>query len=185
MVSILLGLLPNLAASRGWLDIIKDLITKYKFDINCKGSYGRTPLHYAARNKTNGGGKVLVINEQNCDPMTRDNDGGTPLHIACRYGHLNITQYLINEAHCNPLCENNDGDTPLHYACKYGNTRIVQCLLSTGKVDPLAKNKNGDTPMYKQDDESILPLLHLAASRGWVDMCHIRPNNKVQVRHQL
>ena len=110
------------------------------------------------------------INEQNCDPMTRDNDGGTPLHIACRYGHLNITQYLINEAHCNPLCENNDGDTPLHYACKYGNTRIVQCLLSTGKVDPLAKNKNGDTPMYKQDDESILPLLHLAASRGWVDI---------------
>ena len=88
------------------------------------------------------------------------------LHIACRYGHLNITQYLISEAHCNPLCDNNDGDTPLHYACKYGNTHIVLCLLSTGKVDPLAKNKNGDTPMYKQDDESILPLLHLAASRG-------------------
>ena len=25
----------------------------------------------------------------------------TPLHLACYYGHLNITKYLISEAHCN------------------------------------------------------------------------------------
>ena len=38
--------------------------------------------------------------------------------------------------------------------------------------------------MYKQDDESILPLLNLAASRGWLDIIK-PPNNKVQVRYQL
>ena len=31
----------------------------------------------------------------------------TPLHYACRYGNLNIAQYLIREEHCNPSCENN------------------------------------------------------------------------------
>ena len=36
--------------------------------------------------------------------------GWTPLHYACRYGNLNIAQYLIREEHCNPSCEDNDGD---------------------------------------------------------------------------
>ena len=94
--------LRHLAARHGWMDIIIDLITKYKCDTNCKDSNGRTPLHYAVINN-----RLEVvryfINEQHCDPMTRDD---TPLHLACRYGHLNITKYLISEAHCNPSCEN-------------------------------------------------------------------------------
>ena len=146
----------------GWVDIIIDLITKYKCNTNCKDSHGRTPLHYAAINNHL---EVVryFINEQHCDPMTRDNDGDTPLHYACRYGYFSIVQYLISEAHS---CENNDGDTPLHYACDYRHIHIVQYLLSTGKVEPLANNKNGKTTMYN----NILPMLHLAATHGWVNI---------------
>ena len=39
--------LLHLAARHGWMDIIIDLITKYKCDTNCKDSHGHTPLHYA------------------------------------------------------------------------------------------------------------------------------------------
>ena len=39
--------LLHLAAAHGWMDIIIDLITKYKCNTNCKDSRGRTPLHYA------------------------------------------------------------------------------------------------------------------------------------------
>ena len=42
MVSLL-----HLAAHRGWMDIIIDLITEHKCDTNCKDSRGHTPLHYA------------------------------------------------------------------------------------------------------------------------------------------
>ena len=134
-----------LAAHHGWMDTVIDLITKYKCDTNCK-NYGRTPLHYAASNNHL---EVVryFINEQHCDPMTRDNDDNTPLHIVCGLGYLNITQYLISEAHCNPSCKNNNGDTPLHIACLIDKAHIVQYLLSTGKVDPLAKNNDDDTPV--------------------------------------
>ena len=169
--------LLHLAAHHGWMDIIIDLITKYKCDTNCKDSIGCTPLHDAAVNNHL---EVVryFINEQHCDPMTKNEKGNTPLHYACRYDCLNIAQYLISEAHCNPSCENNDGetplhfarslriakyliseahcnpsgqnkngDTPLHYACCYGHAYTVQYLLSTGKVDPLAKNNKDMTPV--------------------------------------
>ena len=173
--------LLHLAALHGWIDIVIDLITKYKCDTNCKNSHGHTPLHYAAI----GGSLEVVryfINEQHCDPMTKENHGGEPLHYACRAGHLNIAQFLIRDANCNLSCEDNNGDTPLHVACRCGCTSIVQYLLSTGRVDPLAKNKKGETPVFLTDHRQMnlswsskhaqlrLSPLHLAAHHGWVDI---------------
>ena len=125
--------LLHLAARQGWMDIIIDLITKYKCDTNCKDSHGRTPLHYATHLKV----VRYFINEQHCDPMARDNNGDTPLHHACHYRHLDITKYLISEAHCNPSCENNNGDTPLHLACHCnGHLDITKYLISEAHCNP-------------------------------------------------
>ena len=161
--------LLHLAAQHGWMDIIIDLITNYKCDTNCKDSHGRTPLHYAVSSNHL---EVVryFINEQHCDPMTRDYDGDTPLHLACHYERLNITKYLISEAHCNPSCANKNGDTPLHLACNHSHAHSVQYLLSNGKVNPLAKNRSDKTPMFKLSYASRLPLLHLAARNGWLDI---------------
>ena len=49
----------------------------------------------------------------------------------------------------------------------HSHAHIVQYLLSTGKVNPLAKNKYDKTPMFKQDYQSKLPMLHLAAHHGY------------------
>ena len=165
-----LASLLHVAALRGWVDIITNLITKYKCDTNCKDSHGHTPLHYAAINNHL---EVVryFINEQHCDPMTRDDNGNTPLHYACRNSQLSIVQYLIREAHCNPSCKNKNGDTPLHFACCYDNADIVKYLLSTGKVDPLAKNKKGYPPMYELNlatlDRSLCSTWQLTVA-GWI-----------------
>ena len=166
----------HLAAHRGWMNTIIDLITKYKCDTNCKDSHERTPLHYAASNNHLEVVKYL-INEQHCDPMNRDDKGNTPLHLTCEHGNHKLTEYLISEAHCDPSCEKNNGDTPLHIACNFTHTDIVQYLLSTGKVDPLAKNKKGKTPMFKVKkvnanalQVSKLSMLDLAVHYGWVDI---------------
>ena len=166
--------LLHMAAGNGWMDIVTDLITKYKCDTNCKDSHGRTPLHYAVRQN-----RVEVvryfINEQHCDPMTRDNDGNTLLHYACHNDHLTIVQYLISkpsrqnndginaylniilsaftnyiisEAHCNPSCENKNGDTPLHIACRNNCLKITKYLISEAHCNPSCANKNGDTPLH-------------------------------------
>ena len=138
--------LLHLAAHHGWMNIIIDLITKYKCDTNCKDSHGRTPLHYAVINNHL---EVVryFINEQHCDPMTRYNDGDTPLHLACEYNSLLTVQYLVSEVRCDPSCENMYNETPLHYACNNGHPQIAQFLLTTGKVDLLAKNKIGKSPL--------------------------------------
>ena len=121
--------LLHLAAHHGWMDIVINLITKYKYETNCKDYCERTPLHYAAINNQLEVVRYL-INEQNGDPMIKETfDGDTSLHSACRHSHLNITQYLISEAHCNPSCENNDGDTPLHLACRHSHLNITQSLV--------------------------------------------------------
>ena len=156
--------LLHYAARHGWLDVVIELATKYKCDLNCKDMFGRTPLHYAAMNDQLEVMKYL-INEQHCDPMTRDNDHYTPLHYACNHGHLDITHYLISEAHCDPSCKDRDGNTPLLTACRNGHTHIVQYLLSTGRVDPLAKNRFGTTPVDEASGhENCYDLLKLFQS---------------------
>ena len=120
--------LLHLAALHGWMDVVIDLITKYKCDANYKDSWCRIPLHYASA----GGHLEMVkylINEQHCDPMSKDTSN-TPLHYACQYGHQNIVQYLINEQHCDPMSKDISNNTPLRYACINGHVHIVQYLLS-------------------------------------------------------
>ena len=87
--------LLHLAARNGWLDIAKDLIIKYKFDIYCRESRGHVPLHYAVVNNHLKVVRYFVI-EQHCDPMIRDIKGNTLLHIACRFGNTQIVQYLLS-----------------------------------------------------------------------------------------
>ena len=160
--------LLHLAAYNGWMDIIIDLITKHKCDTNYKDSHGRTPLHYTVINNHL---EVVMyfIDEQHCDPMTIDNNGDTPLHIAVIKNHLEVVRYFLNEQHCDPMTKDNYGNTPLHYACRHRHIDIVQYLLSTGKVNPLAENKYGIHPMLIIDNRR-LPMLHLAAYKGWTDI---------------
>ena len=162
-----LSLVPllHLAARHGWMDIIIDLIIKYKCDTNRKDSSECTPLHYAA-SKNHLEVVRYFINEQHCDPMTRDINGNSPLHYVCRSAypipfspafkndngdiplrHLNVAKYLIYEAKCNPSCENNNGDTPLHLACSYGYLYIAKYLISEAHCNPSCENRNGDTPL--------------------------------------
>ena len=152
------------AAQHGWLDIVIELATKYKCDVNCKDGKGATPLHWAGRNCQLEVMKYL-INERHCDPMATNSEYSTPLHDACRQDHLDIAHYLIGEAHCNPSCKDKEGNTPLHDACLSGHASIVQYLLSTGQVDPLAKNKNGLTPVdYASEGSNCYELLKLFQS---------------------
>ena len=44
------------------------------------------------------------ITEYGLNPSeVKESSGLTPLHLACKHGHLNVVHYLIKEQNCNPV----------------------------------------------------------------------------------
>ena len=170
--------LLHLAAVHGWMDVVIDLITKYKCDVNCENLLQCTPLHYASA----AGHLEMVryfINDQHCDPMTKDEQGQTPLHNACKYGHLNIAQYLINEQHCNPMTKSKMtwfgkwGNTPFHCACQNGHLNIAQYLINEQHCDPMTKDERGQTPLHNACQNG-----HLNIAQYLINEQHCNPMTK-------
>ena len=134
--------LLHLSSWNGWLDVTKDLITKYRCDPHERDNIGWTCLYYAAQ-----GNHVDVIryliDECHCDSHEID---WTCLCYAARENHVDVMRYLIDECHRDPMAVDRSGRTPLHCAAANGHSAAAEYLLSTGKCDPLAKDNDGDTP---------------------------------------
>ena len=95
--------LLHLSSRNGWLDVTKDLITKYHCDPKATDSDNRTILHEAASRNSPDVIKYL-INEWNHDPMAVDSYRRTPLHCALLLfvvvlQLLNIYYQLVNVIH--------------------------------------------------------------------------------------
>ena len=148
--------LLHLSSWNGWLDVSKDLITKYHCDPQERDSDGQTCLHWAAR-----GNHVDVmrylIDECHCDRMDTDKYGNTVLHRAAACGSLDVMKYLINHHHCDPMATNNEGKTVLHRAAaQYNSSDVIKYLINECNCDPnpMTVDWRGWTP------------LHYAAYRG-------------------
>uniref|UniRef100_A0A1X7U5J1 Uncharacterized protein n=1 Tax=Amphimedon queenslandica TaxID=400682 RepID=A0A1X7U5J1_AMPQE len=144
--------LLHLSSRYGWLDVTKDLITKYHCDPHERNDDGWTCLHYAAwRNHVD----VMryLIDECHCDPKVPDKYGDTVLHRVAENGSLDFMKYLINHHHCDPMATNNSGVTVLHLAARHID--IVKYLINECHCDPMAVDRWRRTP------------LHLAAALGY------------------
>ena len=99
-----------------------------------------------------------------------DDEGNTPLHFACMWGHKDFVKYILDINH-NIDYQNKYGDSPLHKACESGHLEIVKMLVNwevpvleqlaqgaAGQCNPSRKNRNYDTP------------LHYAAKGGFIEV---------------
>ena len=64
----------------------------------------------------------LLLNKAEIDPNAKNNDGHTPLHMACRHRNKQLVKLLVRDERCNPHEKNSDGDTALHVACHHSST---------------------------------------------------------------
>jgi ankyrin repeat protein len=95
------------------------------------------------------------------DVTRPDNNGVTPMFIACQQGHLEIVQWLhAHGATMDVTRPNNNGATPLWFACQEGHFEIVQWLLARGAaLDITRPSKNGATPIGKACQRGHLHII--------------------------
>lgn len=89
---------------------------------------------------------IIKILDTGFDIDTQGEHGFTALHLASRYGHIEIIELLLNRKADIHACNKND-NTPLH-AAAYGNQAIAIKLLIKNGAQYSATNKNGDTPLH-------------------------------------
>ena len=142
--------------------------TMFKYLLQCSiGTYNKLPslknpagenvLHLGARL-----GHVPCIKEMLGDSRSKSTMNApnmnklTPIHLACRGGHLSTVKLLLShQAKVNT--SDNKGTSPLQSSCEAGAIDLVQLLLSAGST-PVTKKLNGATP------------LHAVARRGRADI---------------
>ena len=121
------------SSGNGWLDVTKDLITKYHRDPHEGDGNGWTCLHWAA-----GGNHVDVmrylIDECHCDPMAVSVRGWTPLHWAASWGKSAAVEYLLSTGNCDPLAKDNVERTPFTLAKENGHTDTLSVFKKFGGI---------------------------------------------------
>ncbi|KAL4706221.1 hypothetical protein ACJJTC_018405 [Scirpophaga incertulas] len=75
-----------------------------------------------------------------------DDHGFSPLHWACKEGHIKIVEMLIRRG-ARVNVTNMGDDTPLHLAAAHGHRAIVQMLLQS-RVDVNFTNEHGNSPLH-------------------------------------
>ncbi len=88
-----------------------------------------------------------IDNTLRCDPNCTNNDGMSCLHIASKWGKLDIIKYLVTEENCDPNRISDDGKTCLHYACELGQLDLVKYLFEQHQCTS-KRDKEGNTPLH-------------------------------------
>ena len=135
-----------LACKYGHLNAVTSLI-EHGTKVNLQDAIGNTAVHYAL-SCSNGSPEVLtrLMRDRAAVNSACTRDNGTPLMIACQYGHMNAVSVLIEHG-ANMDLQDKNGDTALHYAVNAG---AVDTLLDLGALHLIPVcNKHGLTPLLQ------------------------------------
>lgn len=157
--------LLHLAAQRGYKDIVEYLIVDQKLDPNERTNRQYTALHLASQSNKPDIVRYLVTIPE-CAVNTRTKNGSfSPLHIASKYGRLEVVKALLNGGRVEPLLRAEDGSTSLHLASKSGHRDVVKYLLKEQKFKPSVRGPHGRTPIQIAEKHDVIKtLIHYGAN---------------------
>ena len=94
------------------------------------------------------------------NPLDKDVDGYTALHIAALYGKLELMKYLIEEEQLYPTVPGPKKATPLIVAAGNGNLSIVKYLIEEQHIDPSAdRDEDGYLAIHRACQKSKLSIV--------------------------
>ncbi|CAG01081.1 unnamed protein product, partial [Tetraodon nigroviridis] len=163
----------HLAAACGQSQLI-DLLVCKGASVNATDYHGLTPLHLACQRGHQGVTvstqthahthghtdththtqlstvlclQLLLLHYQ-ANTDAQDNNGNTPLLLACTYGHEDCVKALVyyDMQTCHLDLQNDKGDAALHLAARWGYEGIIQVLLENG-ADAHLLNRSRASPL--------------------------------------
>ena len=149
----------HVAVSEGSLDVLKCIVMNINghiMDEEYRDIDGRTVLHLAVKHIDV---VKYLINECNCNIMTRDKYGDTILHVAASEGSLDVLKFMVMNINGHIMDEqyrDTDGRTVLHLAVKHID--VVKYIINECNCDIMTTDKDG------------VPFLHYVASEGLLDV---------------
>ncbi|XP_020029207.1 85/88 kDa calcium-independent phospholipase A2 isoform X2 [Castor canadensis] len=96
-----------------------------------------------------------------CANSTENEEGCTPLHLACRKGDREILVELVQYCHAQMDVTDNKGETAFHYAVQGDNSQVLQLL-----------GKNASAGLNQVNHQGLTPL-HLACQMGKQEMVRV------------
>ncbi|KAK6168134.1 hypothetical protein SNE40_022020 [Patella caerulea] len=118
------GLL-HLASLKGGQSVVRFLIEELHLDVNLVDKFDKTPLYKSCRSKKHPIAKIKLLISRGADLDRKYKDGDTLLHVACRFGNLNIVRHLAMKTKLNLIAENDFNETPLQH-CKRSKIQSVR-----------------------------------------------------------
>ncbi|NXD97552.1 ESPN protein, partial [Chaetorhynchus papuensis] len=88
-----------------------------------------------------------------------DNSGATILHLAARFGHHEVIDWLLRFGGSDPTAATNTGALPVHYAAVRGDFPSLRLLLGHCPSTLSAQTKTGATPLYLACQEGHLEII--------------------------
>ena len=118
------------------------------------------------------------------DITRANNNGTTPMYIACYHGHLSVCQWLFEVGAAGDITKaNNNGYTPMLIACQEGHLSVCQWLFEVGaSADITRADNNGDTPMFISCQEGHLSVCQWLILNGALNNEDDHVNEEVVIR---
>ena len=89
----------------------------------------------------------LISDSENIVIDTINNEGNTPLHIACKYGYIEVVNILIENGGDINMANGYDSDTPLHLAISNNHLEVAMDLIKYN-ANINATNSDQSTPLH-------------------------------------
>uniref|UniRef100_A0A674JS28 WH2 domain-containing protein n=1 Tax=Terrapene triunguis TaxID=2587831 RepID=A0A674JS28_9SAUR len=111
-----------------------------------------------------------------------DNSGATILHLAARFGHHEVIDWLLRFGASDPMLATDTGALPVHYAAAKGDFPSLRLLLGHCPNSVSAQTKNGATPLYLACQEGHLEIIQYLVKDCGADP-HVRANDGMTPLH--
>ena len=147
------------ACKGGSIDIVKFLIVDYHCDPACHNWLHRTPLHWACKSRKLEMVKLLV-EECHCDPFRgKDEDGGSPLHLAAKGEHDDVLVFFLSHIPSlklvNSVIKLNRSHTSTKLLEAFRKCRTQYPLKSAFKIFVLGNHAAGKSTLVKVIENEV------------------------------